>query len=706
MGRMVRRYLPWALAGLAVGGLSVFLAARQMLPGLVERALTEAAWAEGLTGAQVTLTDLNPGQASGTLLLDTRCAPACSARFTTSYSLGGLWSRRLDGLMVHDLSLAGWPDGMMRRSVETRWRVPPIELRNLSLALPDNPLMPLAVHLGEGGLSPVGGGGWQGHGQARLTSGAAVLAALDIRLELLPDQPPALELVATPLGQGPAAAGRLKLRFPPAGLPQGEGRLQMENLTFGGLSPLRLELSMRSGANGMLAVDGVLALPAGPDAQGLLRAGHITLSLAGNAERLEGTVSGEGIGIADGPRDNRATLPLTLTKGPQGWKLESPTGGSLFLPALGVAAHGLTLKAPADQDGPVLLAAESLHLGGATPLLAPLRPLLQLEPAEDGRWMARLTATDLAGQPLLRGEAEWRAGQGYQSTLEILPQTLGQGGRTLAMLSPWLAQWFDDPTGRIGLRLTLGRDGDGATGAARLLLDQVGFGWSGGWVKGLSGIYWFDSLSPLAAPAQPVWLGRLQAAGLTLDGGTVTFELPGDGHLDAGPAELYWAGLPLRTDPTRFSLGSRLPPLVLGLQTTPLGQVLAALGLSPVSAQGAVAGRLTLPLGGQTLPLGGIQAQGSGWIVWQGREPARFLAVGANDSPALVAAALRNYRFRQLAISPSPTGPVLRLEGNNPDLYGGYDMGLNLHLRSPDPGPIPARPDEIERAVNDYLKRN
>jgi hypothetical protein len=704
MGRMVRRYLPWVLGILAIAGLGTFLVGRQMLPGLVERALTEAAWAEGLTGAQVTLTELTPGQASGTLLLDTRCAPACRARFTASYSLAGLWARRLDGLTVGNLSLAGWPEGLLGPPRGKRWQLPPIQLRDLSLALPDNPLMPLAVQWGEGSLIPAGGG-WQGHGQARLTSGALVLAALDIRLEWPPDQPPALELVATPQGQRPAAGGNLKLRFPTGALPQGEGHLRLADFSLWGLSPLRLELSVRSSAVGILAFDAVLDLPAGPDAQGLLRAGQIRLSLAGNTERLEGMAVGEGIGIADGPRDNCATLPLALARGPQGWQLESPTGGALFLPALGVAAHGLTLTAPS-PDGGLLLAAESLHLGGVAPLLVPLRPLLHLVQGEDGRWRARLTAADLLGQPLLRGEAEWQAGQGYQSTLEILPQTLGQGGRTLAALSPWLAQWIDEPSGRVGLRLTQGQDGDGATGGARLLLDKVGFRWSGGRVEGLSGIYWFDSLSPLAAPAQPVWLGRLQVGGGMLDGGMVTFELPGDGHLDAGPAELRWAGLPLRTEGTRFSLGSQLPPLVLGLQTTPLGQVLAALGITPVSAEGAVTGRLTLPLGDGALPLGGIQAEGSGWIAWQGREPAPFLAAGANDSPALVAAALRNYRFQQLSITPTSTGPMLRLEGGNPDLYGGYAMGLSLNLRSPDPAPLPARPDEIERAVNDYLKGN
>jgi hypothetical protein len=705
MGRIVRRYLPWMLVGLVVVGLGLILAARQMLPGWVEDALTKAAWAEGLPGAQVTLTDLTPTQASGTLLLDTRCAPACNARFMAGYSLGGLWARQLDKLVFSDLSLTGWPEGALGRPAGTRWRLPPIEIRNIAVALPDNPLMPLAVQLGEGTLIPASGGGWQARGRASLTSGALVLASLDIRLERPLDQPLMLELVATPEGRAPAAAGRLKVQFMPDGMPLGEGRLQLENLELLGISPLRLNLSARAEVGGTLLLDGVLDLPDGPDALGLLRAGQITLSLAGNKDRLQGTVNAQGVGIADGPRDNYLKLPLALHRQGPGWQLESQTGGSLLLPTLGVMVDGLALTVP-DPAGGLLVTAERLQLGSPLPVLAPVRPQLHLVLADKGRWGARLMATDPLGQPLLRGEAEWQAGQGYQSALEILPQTFGQGGQTLAALSPWLAQWIAEPSGRIGLRLTQGRDGDGATGSARLLLDQVGFRWPGGRVDGLSGIYWFDSLSPLAAPAQPIWLGRLQAGGLALHGGAVTFELRGDGNLDAGPAELRWAGLLLRTDGTRFSLGGRLPPLVLHMPATPLEEVLTALGITPVNAAGLVAGHLTLPLGDGSLPLGGVQAEGSGSIAWQGREPAAFLATGVNDSPALVAAALRNYRFQQLSITPTSGGPVLRLEGSNPDLYGGYAMGLSLHLNAPKIGPPPARPDEIERAVNDYLKGN
>ncbi len=703
---MVRRYRAWAAAGLALLGVVIFLAGRQMLPGLVERALTQAIWAEGLTGAQVTLTDLAADQASGTLLLDTRCAPACRTRFTAGYSLAGLWGRRLDMLLISDLSLSGWVPPPLLSPGPDRWLWPAIQVRDVALPLPDNPLIPVSLQVAEATLTPVPGGGWRGVGQGRLSAGGVALAGLAMQGTLLPGQPPDLQVTATPAGNGPQADGTLRVRFPAGGLlPVGEGSLKLDNLALWGLSPLRLELSARSGADGALLLNGVLDLPTGPTASGSLRAGRISVSLTGSTTRLEGQVSAAGIGIQDGPPDNRADLPLLLTQGPQGWRVESPTGGSLFLPALGVAAHGLALTAPA-EGGNMVLSADSLHLGGPAPLLVPLRPQLRLErEGEKGQWLAYLSAPDLDGHPLLRGEAAWQAGGESRLLLEIPPQTLAPAGRSLADLSPWLARWLNEAKGRVGLRLTYAQNAAGITSAAHLLLDQAGFAWHGGRVEGLSGVLWFDRLSPLAMSPQTLWLGRLRAAGMVLDGGAVTVELPGDGHLDVGPAVFSWSGLSLQLAPSRFDMGKAPPPLALTLPASPVGTVLAVLGLTPLMAEGTIRGHIDLPLDGQSLPLGGLQADGAGRIAWQGGEtvPA-FLDPQRTDSPALVAAALRHYQFQELRLTPDADGPVLRLEGANPDLYGGFAMGLTLHIRPRIAATPRSRPPTIDAAVTAYTE--
>ncbi|SNS84554.1 MULTISPECIES: hypothetical protein [unclassified Azospirillum] len=703
MGRMVRQYRLWLAAGLALSGLILFLVGRQMLPGLVERALTQALWAEGLTGAQVTLTELGDDQASGTLLLDTRCAPACHARFTVGYSLPGLWGRRLDALLISDLSLAGWSPPPLPPAGAGRWQWPSIQLRDIPLPLPDNPLLPASAQVMQASLTPLPAGGWQADGQGQLLGGGAVLAHLALQGSLLPGQPPEMAVTASPAGAGPQASGTMRIRLPAGAPAVGEGHVQLEKLALWGLSPLRLEISARSDKDGALALQGLLTLP---DAAGPLQAGRLSLSLSGTPTRLEGQVSAEGIGIQDGPRDNRASLPLLLRRGAQGWQVESPAGGALFLPALGVAAHGLTLTVPA-AEGALILSADSLHLGGPAPLLVPLRPVLRLDRGQPGQWTASLSATDLAGQPLVRGEAAWQPGGEARLMLEIPPQNLGPAGRSLDALSPWLARWLTAARGRVGLRLTYAQDAAGSTSAAHLLLDQAGFSWNGGQVEGLSGVLWFDTLSPLAMPAQTLWLGRLRAAGMVLDGGALSVELPGDGQLLVGPALVNWSGLALQLAPSRFALGKAPFPLALAL-TLPdsaAGPVLAALGMAPLSAEGVIAGRIDLPLDGKSLPLGGFQAVGPGQIIWQGAETVPpFLDPQQTDSPALVAAALRHYQFRQLRLSPGADAPVLRLDGGNPDLYGGYAMGLSLHLRPPaDAGP-PARPPALDAAVAAYLR--
>lgn len=677
---MVQRYGPWLAAALVLAGLAAFLAIRQMLPAWVERALTEAAWAEGLTGAQISLEALTMHEAAGILLLDARCAPGCRARFTAGYSLGGLWDRRVDQLSFRDISLTGWSVDGVGRPGPTRWDLPPFQLRDIALPLPENPLMPAGATLTEATLTPSASGGWQCQGRGQLIAGDTVLAGLDFTLAFSPNQPAELNIVATPTGHGPVANGTLHLRFPPDAMPEGEGSLQLENLTFWGLSPLRISLTGRSSAKAGLALEGGLDLPAGPGATGLLRAGHISLSLKGNITQLQGSLTAEGVGINNGPPDNHGTMPLRLNRGAAGWQAESTDGGTLFLPALGVAIQGLTLTAPAENGG-IMLAAESLHLGGPNPLLVPVRPLLRLEQGAEGRWLAQLTAPDLAGQPLLKGEADWKAGAGYRLMLEIPTQTLGPDGRSLDELSPWLGQWLKDARGQIGLRLTHAQDSAGTTAAAHLLLDQAGFSWGGGRLEGLSGRLWFDTLSPLAMPPQNLWIGRLTTDGMVLDGGMVTVELPGDGQLLVGPATPRWGGLALQMAQTRFPLGGPPPPLMLNLPPTPVGEVLAVLGVTPLLAEGTVTGRINLPLDTKPLPHGGISATQPGWISWQGGDAPDFLDPDQTDSPALVAAALRNYQFQRLIITPGTKGPLLRLEGANPDLYGGYPMGLNLHLR-------------------------
>ncbi|OYQ34119.1 hypothetical protein CHU95_11695 [Niveispirillum lacus] len=410
-----------------------------------------------------------------------------------------------------------------------------------------------------------------------------------------------------------------------------------------------------------------------------------------------------GIGLGKGPRDNALSLGAVARRIDGTWWL-SPLAdqpGRLSLPTLGLEARGLQLTGvvslPLDLD--LDLRAASLRL----PWLAPsaLTAKLRGDPGSDLR--VEWKATNVDNSVNLSGFVDVDAG----------------GGRLLANLSPVYLQPGDAarlfpgaplPTGLSGTvagRLTAGWTQNHADGAADLMLENVGWSMQGLNVAGVNGVLRFDRLSPLSMPSQTVAIGLFDP-GIALTGGTVGLSMGGDGVMRLVPTPFTWAGQSVSLTPTSFRIGNSYVDLRLDVPATPLPDVLTALGVDGVVSDGTVIGSIPIRISatGARAGDGALRTVGPGRLALREGAALSWLAPERNDSLALVARALSDYRFRALALDFKDGERRLSLSGANPSLYGGYDMPMNLRL-SPAPASttVPAIPAEISAAMAAFKAR-
>lgn len=655
------------------------------LPGRIEIALSRALWAEGLPGAQVELSGWSLSGAQGRLLLDTACAPGCSAQFDIRYRPLGLWRREIDALALSGLVLDPFALNWQLPGPD-RWRLPPVTIADALLHLPAG----MRLQVRNARLLPVETGWQVGEGGAALLQSATGPLA-DLALGgMAPDGTLGFTLRPPPGGQSLSGGGRIG--WLPGHRPWGQVDIRGDGVPVPGLGPVHFRLAWQ--AERASPGRAILSLSPPERGEGALRGGELAMSLTpleGAYGAYQGELRATDIGLAAGPRDNSLYLPFRLDANTgKGWRLGALENqqGTLHLPSLGLAAAGLTIQGEIDGE-PLAFTAAALRLGEPVPLLPSLQPTLTLHHQADG-WEWRLSAP--AAQPGLSLSGQGRIGGDgrFAAAVEITHRPPDSRPVPASRVSPWLGQWLTHLSGGASLSFSAQEGGQGSQQEGALTLEGAGIGWPGGSINGLQGRIRLSALSPLRLERQDISIGALTAGGITVLGGKVAVELPGDGVLRTGPVAMQWQGLPVDMAPLALALGGNPPPLSLVLPPTPLDRLLVALGADGLTGEGAVAGTLSLPLRDGGDFAGEWQAQAPGRLHYDGPAPPSFVAPERNQNLALVTQALRDFRFRSLGLRLGPDGPVLAIEGNNPGFYGGYDTTLSLSLRPTAPvGPVP-----------------
>ncbi len=149
-------------------------------------------------------------------------------------------------------------------------------------------------------------------------------------------------------------------------------------------------------------------------------------------------------------------------------------------------------------------------------------------------------------------------------------------------------------------------------------------------------------------------------------------------------AAIPWKGGTLATRDVTVPLATRQPvKLVLQMQKISTDALLQTLTGKRVSATGTVSGHLPLEIsrdGTFSFGAGALQADGGGVMTL----PADAIP-GDNEQVAVVRAILRNFHYQDLsiAVQNDPGGEmtlVVSLAGNNPDMYQGRPVKLNVRL--------------------------
>jgi len=389
-----------------------------------------------------------------------------------------------------------------------------------------------------------------------------------------------------------------------------------------------------------------------------------------------------GAGVAD-------WLPQTLRIARARLTLEDTAAPALTMRGIELALDG---DAPAGETAG-RLAVQSMALGGDPPWLAPLWFSGRFRHDAGGWGLDGVLANagaDLRLNIAVRHRRETAAGR---LELSMPPLRLAAEGPTLAAIAPRLAEWVGRARGRVALEARLGWGG-AADESAEIMLEDVGLSAGPARIEALNGVVRLERLlSPRTAGRQELAIGLVDI-GLPLTDGRLRFRIDEAMRLTVERITFAWAGgelaagdivvEPLATPP-------RMPRrVVLEAEGLELGAIMALAQLDGVSGEGRFDGRLPVEI--TEAPIlridgGVLEARGPGVIRYRPESPPPVLR-DQGQSVELLLRALDNFHYEglRMTLDGRTDGEMrigLKVEGANPDLYGGHPIELNLNLDGP-----------------------
>ncbi len=401
---------------------------------------------------------------------------------------------------------------------------------------------------------------------------------------------------------------------------------------------------------------------------------------AGSDLRLSGQDARIDLALGTGPPELHAVLGPTRLRGSRLPAALSAGGLDLAITGTGAALtgsghlHAVEITAPGDD--PVfepLLTSQALRISGSTLALeGPVRL------ASGGELIAHSSL--FLSFPGLSGTATL-----HTPTLVFRP-----GGLQPTDLSERFRGLLTDARGAARadaeIRIERGRP----TVSARVALDALGFQTVAlGRVRGVNGTVAFDDFLALSTPpGQSVRIASIDP-GITLENGTLTFQLDGAQTIRVEQASWPFAGGQLVMSDEAWTVGGLENRLEVDAEAITLDGLVEALRLPDVTASGVVSGRVPLMFTGTDAIIAGarLQAAAPGGTLRYTGEAGRQ-AGQVNETAALAFDALRDFRFEVLEIVTNGrlSGDLavdIRLLGHNPDVLSGAPFAFNLAIEAP-----------------------
>ncbi|MEM7443684.1 MAG: YdbH domain-containing protein [Pseudomonadota bacterium] len=165
--------------------------------------------------------------------------------------------------------------------------------------------------------------------------------------------------------------------------------------------------------------------------------------------------------------------------------------------------------------------------------------------------------------------------------------------------------------------------------------------------------------------------------------GTVSFGLGRGNTLSVGELQFDWAGGQVSAQPFSFDLDNINTEVTLEASGVSLEEVLLEFPVEDLSATGILDGTLPVRLLGETIFVDGgrLQSRGPGIIRYTPQQSADAGEQGLQ----ILFDAVRNFHYDSVGVSISGDTSDdlvvgLEIAGNNPDLYGGYPIDLNVNV--------------------------
>jgi hypothetical protein len=202
-------------------------------------------------------------------------------------------------------------------------------------------------------------------------------------------------------------------------------------------------------------------------------------------------------------------------------------------------------------------------------------------------------------------------------------------------------------------------------------------------LEGVSGTVRLTNFAPPRTNRGQVLSIELAEFGPLFRNGTVSFGVGAGNIMSVGELQFEWAGGQVSAEPFSFDLDNINTEVTLQAQGVSLEEILLEFPVEDLTATGVLDGTLPIRLRGETLFVdnGRLQSRGPGTIRYA---PPDSGEVG-DASLQILFDAIRNFHYDEVAVTLNggSTGDLaigLAIAGNNPDLFDGYPIDLNVNV--------------------------
>lgn len=414
----------------------------------------------------------------------------------------------------------------------------------------------------------------------------------------------------------------------------------------------------------------------------------LSAALPGGAVAVRGASGAEWIA---------GTLPassLALTRRDESWLVTlAANGGALTVPEASLSLSALELAGELSGEGG-RIDQGALTLGRGTiadiaraPRFAPLSLKGRMDLARPNAVFSLDASVEGVGPVAhITGKHDIEADRGA-AELALESLSFAPGALQPEALLPLLRGRIARASGMVAGTARFSWDAEGFSSGASLDLTNLGFEAGFATLRGVEGMVRLSSLFPLRTPAPQEIRIRMMDVGVPLSEGRLRFELVEGANLRVREAAFPF--LSGRVFLLPFDLGAGAEErIVLAFDRVDLKALLELIEVKGLTGTGRLTGRVPVVFAGdrQIVKEGHAEAEAPGGTVAY-RNPAAAAGAAGSETEILFKA-LDDFHYSALTVDLA--GPLdgdlslkVHIKGNNPALYGGFPVELNITTEGP-----------------------